>query len=522
MAGGGYTKLTRGQLLSKNDTMIKPNGAGEITGPILNEVLADLAQSLPNILDDAVGLKDYDTEKFYKAGDTCLVEGVVKKCSIDTSGTYNPEAWDNAAPLARTITLSAFITAKNAGTLKVGYYLITNAAGFDLGVVVAAVSNHSIAPKAWGLYLEPDYNGQVLGASFKGVWAESLLTFAYDNLTGVFELNEKVDNNTSGGYGTVVSDIAGVLILKNLSVANLNWNNNDAIEGRSSGATADINGAVTKKFPVSVNDKCAWNGLMYKNITGINSQDDPETDTTNWELLTKSQENGYVVDVCDVDYNPHTDSYSLRADRRGNIVKYKEGYLFQFGSDNVTHNDFSRANVNCINNRGSIHNNICNQDCDITISQLNEGGINDNIFIGRNQYDLYVKSGKYLDKNVFLITDQQGYEHDGETMKNQVLQGALLYVTPTTGETIQIDFGIRRVFIKPAGTIAALTVELPDSNFAEGKEIDIISTQQITALTITSVKTVIGGLTSLGVGSAANVPSMKLTYIKAIDSWVRS
>jgi hypothetical protein len=90
------------------------------------------------------------------------------------------------------------------------------------------------------------------------------------------------------------------------------------------------------------------------------------------------------------------------------------------------------------------------------------------------------------------------------------------YATPLTGETHTVDDDADVVVMQPAGTIAALTLNMPASPF-DGQEVAFASTQVITALTMSgNGKTLLGALTA---GSANGFA--KWRYRAATTTWYR-
>jgi len=512
MAGGGYTQLTRSELIDKVDNFVKTNANNEITGAILNSVLLDLAKSQSNAKDDSVGLKDYDTVKQYKEGDTCFADGEIKRALADTSGAYDAELWTSANPLIRSMSRSDFNTLKNNGQLKVGYYHINNSK-VDLGVIIQVIAPNVMAPKAFGLFLEPNYNGDVIG-----VWRETLIVLEYDNLDGSFEVGEKVFLSSgiqSGSYGTVVSDTGSVLVLKDLSSSNLVWNNNDSLLGETSEATCDLDGVGVVVFPVNINELVAWNGLMYRNLVSVNTSDSPADDADNWEVLPKALENGYKLDVCLINYSSIADEYTIREDIRGNVINMEQSF-FQFGHNDVVNNYFPNAKVWSANNRGQFKGNSCLSHCDILVDNRNEGKVSNNVFAGSCDYELFAKQGKEFINN-FVIATGGSFIHDGENIKNQVVDVNTQDVAPLTGDNVIVKDYIKRVVINPAGTIADFEVILNDASVYDGKEVSIVSTQSITTLVVSSDFTIINPPTTINAGG-----TVKLTFLKSANSWVRS
>lgn len=101
------------------------------------------------------------------------------------------------------------------------------------------------------------------------------------------------------------------------------------------------------------------------------------------------------------------------------------------------------------------------------------------------------------------------FESEGDTPR---------VVVPLTGDTVTMLPAERRVFINPAGTIAALTVLLPP-NPTVGQEVTLMSTQIVTALTIhdSADAAVSGSLTAM----AANI-RIDMIYMGAVLGWKNS
>ena len=88
---------------------------------------------------------------------------------------------------------------------------------------------------------------------------------------------------------------------------------------------------------------------------------------------------------------------------------------------------------------------------------------------------------------------------------------------PTTGATIALPDDAHAVRIKPAGTIAALTVNPPAAPY-DGQVLTLSFTQIVTALTMTALssQTIVGALTAGAVGGFAS-----WSYEKAANTWYR-
>lgn len=89
------------------------------------------------------------------------------------------------------------------------------------------------------------------------------------------------------------------------------------------------------------------------------------------------------------------------------------------------------------------------------------------------------------------------------------------YVTPTTGATVSVGTtGYTTLFINPAGSLLALTVNLPSSPI-DGDTVEVHSSQAITTLTMGN-GTIIGPLTTMAIATFA-----KYRYYSDTTSWTR-
>ena len=100
-----------------------------------------------------------------------------------------------------------------------------------------------------------------------------------------------------------------------------------------------------------------------------------------------------------------------------------------------------------------------------------------------------------------------------------VLTGAtVLNNAPLTGAIIALPAGTAKLMLKPAGTIATLTVTLPASTaLFDGEELFIYSSQTVTALTVTagSGTTLTPTITTVGVAAP-----VKLIYSQDATTWL--
>lgn len=100
---------------------------------------------------------------------------------------------------------------------------------------------------------------------------------------------------------------------------------------------------------------------------------------------------------------------------------------------------------------------------------------------------------------------------DGESKTNQ-------YAAPLTGTTVQVQNGSTWLILTPAGTLAALTLQMPvQSTVTDGQEVLVITTQTITTLTLTgNSAAIVGAPTTL----AAN-GSFRLRYEPVLKTWYK-
>lgn len=86
---------------------------------------------------------------------------------------------------------------------------------------------------------------------------------------------------------------------------------------------------------------------------------------------------------------------------------------------------------------------------------------------------------------------------------------------PTTGATVTPAAGTDVLILRPAGTLATLTVNMPVSPY-DGQDFTVVSTQTVTALTM-SGGTIVGALTTIVVGGFAT-----FIYNGANSEWCRA
>lgn len=110
---------------------------------------------------------------------------------------------------------------------------------------------------------------------------------------------------------------------------------------------------------VSDESVTVWNGIQYKNLTGVVGTD-PDGDAVNWEIIDKTiNPELYAKEVDFIIYDFNNDVIIWEVDRRNN--RWNPSYVtsFQKGNDLVKGNYIEvESNVDIINQRGTIINNI--------------------------------------------------------------------------------------------------------------------------------------------------------------------
>ena len=99
---------------------------------------------------------------------------------------------------------------------------------------------------------------------------------------------------------------------------------------------------------VAIGNVVIYNNKNYISITGVVGTA-PDTDTTNWQLLTISITKGYILEVDEVGYDATTNSIVWRKDKRDNYIETNFGPTnnplinFQWGKDDCYSNKITGA-----------------------------------------------------------------------------------------------------------------------------------------------------------------------------------
>ena len=116
-------------------------------------------------------------------------------------------------------------------------------------------------------------------------------------------------------------------------------------------------------------------------------------------------------------------------------------------------------------------------------------------------------------------TTTTGVQSIGVAGTDYMLPITQQYATPTTGTTVAMtDSAYTQLILNPAGTLAALTVQLPASPAANNSYMAIATTQAITTLTVDgNGHSIVTAPTTLAAGGAG----LKFVYASTPGLWVR-
>lgn len=276
------------------------------------------------------------------------------------------------------ITYAEMATAIGGATLAPGgWYLITDAAGTDLGFLTYAVTESEISVQGVGGYLNADFqavcdygNTPEAFQSQLGIWKSfyAVVKINYTNLSGgLFVVGDTITGSISGATAVIITDDdeSGFLTCAPSSPGVI-FSVLDTIDN-GGGITADI-GSI---LPVNIQqgDVVIWNLLHYQ-LTEAASIDgtDPETNTTAYTLLDKATyPETYVTTWDNTEFDFQNKWLQYRADAFGNKIRYSKitddntfllGQsainIFQWGRQEWYGNVVTDGKIDAINALGSI------------------------------------------------------------------------------------------------------------------------------------------------------------------------
>lgn len=182
-----------------------------------------------------------------------------------------------------------------------------------------------------------------------------------------------------------------------------------------------------------------WNGYHYLVIDdGSFDGSDPATNTTSYQVLTKSVANGYIKEVDFILYDFDNDSVIKREDKRNNSVNGVA--KFQWGNDNVYNNTFlSNAGKDIENQRGEFYGNTIADSGYITAT---------NEFTGVFNYNLVGKSTWSVESNIDITKCTLNQFHSGVTTLAFTAEGKTI---DNLGSNFEANLDIATAFA--AGTL---------------------------------------------------------------------
>lgn len=278
------------------------------------------------------------------------------------------------------ITYADIQTAITNGTLTPGaWYLITDAAGTDLGFLTNAINENTINVSGVGGYLNADfqavgdYSGtpETFGTQL-GIWRTGFeqITINYLNLTGgTFAAGDTITGGTTGATAVIVTDDGAASMTAYMTSPGVAFDGSEALDN-GAGVTADMDGAATSPTIVQ-GDVVIWNLLHYQ-LTDATLLDgtDPATNTAAYTALAKGDyPETYVTawDVSEFDFPNNWIQY--REDLSGNKLYYSKNNdlnnlglgstaisLFQWGRTTWTGNISEEGVFNEQNFLGTIAN----------------------------------------------------------------------------------------------------------------------------------------------------------------------
>ena len=156
----------------------------------------------------------------------------------------------------------------------------------------------------------------------------------------------------------------------------------------------------------SEGDVVIWNGRHYKYSGGGDGATTPETG--NYELLAKSATNGYIVDWDAAKYDLGNNWIWYRKCKRGNL--WEQSYAgydtvgfpmlnFQWGNNLVYDNSIVNGQIPCLNQTGSIYQNVTNGEASFDLSD-NAGDVFWNVILNEAAFYCSGNTGEIRSNNI--------------------------------------------------------------------------------------------------------------------------
>lgn len=151
-------------LQAEIDAAITANGVGDITGPVLNTILDDIIDSVPNLVDDVAitGLRPYDGTVTYAIDDHVTEAGKVYKAIAGTTGAFDPNDWAEQGLIGRSnLTVDEIPIAKSANELEDSGWKITGADMIGAGKITGLTDPAAAQDAATKAYVDTIADGSL-------------------------------------------------------------------------------------------------------------------------------------------------------------------------------------------------------------------------------------------------------------------------------------------------------------------------------------------------------------------------
>ena len=245
---------------------------------------------------------------------------------------------------------------------------------------------------------------------------------------------------------------------------------------------------------VVVGSVVIWNNLQYVSLTGSNNQ--PDTNPLDWQLLSKTLTTGYILEVCTILYDVNSNSIYKRTDLNNNSVENNistyvsvglEAFqVFQWGSTFTRDNSvFNESVLNNYNNLNSVYNNVINSASIVEIlhggdaqqTELKNNVISEN---SRLQFSFGAQFNRFNNNNLqnksIVLIDPSG---DPNTLNGEISNNQFLNCNVTLGVFLVNDELSGNVFNGFNGSIVNFGAFFKNNSFISSANYNyVISNQQ--------------------------------------------
>lgn len=309
-----------------------PNTSRTITG-LINPVFNTDSIILCDTTTGAVALQLADIPQGYWSTQYRLYV-------IDSSGLANVNNITINAPLGFTINGASSVTINVANgrcILKISSdttYLASFSYGTSAGNLAILDQGVLLTPTCSSIdFLGANVTATNVGNAVSVNVTNNYVTLTYAQLTILANTNLLAPNTnyliTDAEFGSTPMIPTNVLVTAvttnkvSLTGQGIFFNADYQAVGNYSGVpTFNMNKGVWDPLAIIVlGDVVIWNNFMYLNITGINTPTNPSADLVNWQVLTYSTTNGYILEIDAIEYQQSTNWIIKRSDLRLNVVE---------------------------------------------------------------------------------------------------------------------------------------------------------------------------------------------------------